>query len=164
MVTQLICSTCSLESRHAAHVAVIGGPEATSEGSEDSDAMAPSASEISESAEDVDPSVQLYNQRLRRPPVFPVSKLMQRVSLCAQQSSVSASGGMQAGLQEFMANPMLPCGLSSVQSAAAAYSGMCWYWLGRRQVWAGKLRLSHSGACGTEKAGCLQPRQLMCLL
>ena len=59
-------------------------------------------------AEDVDPSVQLYNQRMRRPPVFHVSKLMQRVSTCAQQCSVSASGGMQAGLQDVWPFPCYP--------------------------------------------------------
>ena len=68
--------------------------------------MAPSASEISDDAEDVDPAVQLYHQRMRRPPVFPVSKLMQRVSLCAEQLSFSTSRGHAAWNVETHGHPL----------------------------------------------------------
>ena len=84
----------------------MGGPEAASEGSTDSDTMAPSASEISDDAEDVDPAVQLYHQRMRRPPVFPVSKLMQRVSLYAERSSPSTSRGHAAWTAETHGHPL----------------------------------------------------------
>ena len=40
----------------------------------------PSQSESSEDDSDTDPVVHLYHQRLRRQPVFPIQKLLQRVS------------------------------------------------------------------------------------
>ena len=48
----------------------------------------PSQSETSDDDDETDPAVHLYNQRMRRQPVFPIQKLLHRVSILHATSRI----------------------------------------------------------------------------
>jgi len=56
--------------------------DAAEEGGEDVlNSQEPSQSETSDVDDETDPAVHLYNQRMRRQPVFPIQKLLHRVGI-----------------------------------------------------------------------------------
>ena len=75
--------------------------DAAEEGGEDVlNSQEPSQSEMSDDDDETDPAVHLYNRRMRRQPVFPIQKLLHRVSILHETSRI-----------EFFAKPSRCAGL-----------------------------------------------------